>query len=159
MDEMKYDEAAKSFSRSLEVTQNSNSSQEIKDNARLQNEFNLAVIAIAKKDYASAKTHADAYRQGAEASKGAGRIKLSHELAGRIALGQKDYDKAIDELQQANEQDPMNLYRLSIAYQAKGDTTQAHEYAKKSAEFNPLPQLNYAFVRAKAAKAAEGKSS
>jgi len=159
MDEMKYDDAVKAFVRSLEITQNSNSSQEIKDNARLQNEFNLAVVAVAKKDYAAAKAHAETYRQGAEASKGAGRIKLSHELAGRIALAQKDYDKAIDELHQANEQDPMNLYRLSVAYQAKGDTTQAHEYAKKSADFNPLPQLNYAFVRAKAAKAAEGKSS
>ena len=158
MDEMKYDPAAKAFARSLQVTQNSNSSQEIKDNARLQNEFNLAVVAIAKKDYASAKTHGEAYRQGAEASKGAGRIKLSHELAGRIALAQKDYAKAIDELQQANEQDPMNLYRMSLAYQGKGDSAQAHDYAKKAAEFNPLPQLNYAFVRAKAEKAAEGKS-
>ena len=159
MDEMKYDDAAKAFTRGLQITDSSSLSQEIKDNARLQNEFNLATVAIAKKDFASAKTHAEAYRQGAEASKGAGRIKLSHELAGRIALAQKDYGKALDELQQANEQDPMNLYRISLAYQGKGDSTQAHDYAKKAAEFNPLPQLNYAFVRAKAEKAAAGKSS
>lgn len=159
MDEMKYDEAAKTFTRGLQITQSSSLSQEVKDNARLQSEFNLATVAIAKKDFASAKTHAEAYRQGAEASKGVGRIKLSHELAGRIALAQKDYGKALDELQQANEQDPMNLYRISLAYQGKGDSEQARDYAKKAAEFNPLPQLNYAFVRAKAEKAAAGKTS
>jgi len=148
----KYDEAAKQFEHSLELTEGSTLSQEIKDNARLQHHFNLAVVAIAKKDYASAKTHAETYRQGAEASKGAFRIQQAHELAGRIALAQKDYAKAIDELQQANQQDPSILYRLSVAYQAKGDGTQAREFAKKAAEFNSLPQLNYAFVRAKAEK-------
>jgi tetratricopeptide (TPR) repeat protein len=149
----KYDDARKQFDRSLEITEASTLSQEIKDNAKLQHHYNQAVVAIAKKDYASAKTHALTYKQGAEASKGAFRIKQGHELAGRIALAQKDYDKAIAELQQANDQDPLNLYRISLAYQGKGDSAQAHEFAKKAAEFNSLPQLNYAFVRTKAEKA------
>lgn len=148
----KHDDARKAFDHSLELVQGSALSQEIKDLATLQHHFNLGVLAIAKKDYAAAKTHAEAYRQGAEASNGNARIKLSHELTGRIALAQKDYDKAIAELQQANQQDPANLYRLSQAYAAKGDSTQAHDFAKKAAEFNSLPQLNYAFIRAKAEK-------
>ena len=146
--------AAKKFARSLEVTEASNLSEEVKNNARLQQHFNLAGIAIAKKDYVSAKKQAEEYRVGAEASKGNFRVRQAHELAGRVALAQKDYDKAIEELKQANKQDPMVLYRISLAYQAKGDGTQAHEFAKKAAEFYPLPQLNYAFVRAKAEKAA-----
>ncbi len=148
----KYDEAAKQFARSLELTEGSTLSQEIKDNAKLQNHFNLAVLAIERRDLAAARTHAGAYRQGAEASKGAGRIQQAHELAGRIALAQKDYADAIEQLKRANQQDPSNLYRLSLAYQAKGDATQAHEFARKAAEFNSLPQLNYAFVRVKAEK-------
>jgi tetratricopeptide (TPR) repeat protein len=154
----KDDEAAKKFAKSLEVTEASSLSEEQKNNARLQQHFNLAVVAIAKNDYASAKTHAEVYRVGAEASKGNFRVRQAHELAGRIAFAQKDYDKAIDELKQANEQDPLVLYRISLAYQAKGDGAQAREYAKKSAEFYPLPQLNYAFVRAKAEKVAESRS-
>jgi tetratricopeptide (TPR) repeat protein len=150
----KYDDAAKRFAKSLEITEASGLSEEMKNNARLQQNYDQATVAIAKKDYASAKTHAEAYRAGAEASKGNFRVRQAHELAGRIALAEKDYDKAIEELKQANEQDPLNLYRISLAYQAKGDTTQAHEFAKKSAEFYPLPQLNYAFVRGKAEKAA-----
>jgi tetratricopeptide (TPR) repeat protein len=154
----KYDDAAKKFAKSLEVTEASSLSEEVKNNARLQQHFNLAAIAIAKKDYASAKKHAEEYRAGAEASKGNFRVRQAHELAGRIALAQKEYNKAIEELKQANEQDPMVLYRISLAYQAKGDGTQANEYAKRAAEFYPLPQLNYAFLRAKAEKAAGAKS-
>jgi tetratricopeptide (TPR) repeat protein len=148
----KYDEAAKQFDRSLELTEDSTLSQEIKDNAKLQHHYSLAVIAIGKKDYAAAKTHADTYREGAEASHGSFRIQQAHDLAGRIALGQKDYDTAIAELQQANHQDPSNLYRISQAFKAKGDADQARDFLKKAADFNSLPQLNYAFVRASAQK-------
>ena len=79
---------------------------------------------------------------------------ISHELAGRIALAQKAYDDAIKELEQANQQDPRNLYRLGQAYQAKGDKDQAQKFFAEAAGFNSLPALNYAFVRAKAQKMA-----
>jgi tetratricopeptide (TPR) repeat protein len=69
-----------------------------------------------------------------------------------IALSEKDYDKAIAELNQANQQNPQNLYRLSQAYQGKGDSAKAKEFGAKAAAFNSLPQLNYAFVRTKAQK-------
>jgi tetratricopeptide (TPR) repeat protein len=118
----------------------------------------MTALAIGKKDYASAKTHADAYLAGAEVSKNPVQMKQAHELAGRIALAQKDYDKAIAELQQANLQDPRNLYRMSMAYQSKGDSAKAGEFCKKAAEFNPLPQLPYAFIRTKAQKMANGKA-
>lgn len=81
------------------------------------------------------------------------------KLTGRIALAEKDYDKAIAELQQANPQDPQNLYRLSQAYQAKGDAAKAREFCTKAAEFNSLPQLNYAFVRMAARKMLSGRKA
>jgi tetratricopeptide (TPR) repeat protein len=71
-----------------------------------------------------------------------------------IALAEKDYDKAIAELQQASQQNPQNLYRLSQAYQGKGDNAKAKEFATKAASFNSLPQINYAFIRTKAQKLA-----
>jgi tetratricopeptide (TPR) repeat protein len=150
----KYDDAAKQFARSLELIEGSTLSQEIKDNAKLQHEFNLTVLAIAQKDNASARTHAEAFRKGAESTKNPIRLKQVHELAGRIALAQKDYSRAKAELEQANDQDPSNLYRLSLACQGKGDSDAAREFAKRAADFNSLPQLNYALVRSKAQKAA-----
>jgi tetratricopeptide (TPR) repeat protein len=154
----KYDLAAQTFDRSLQLIESSSLAKEIKDNAKLQHHFNLTGLAIGKKDFASAKSHADQYRQGAETSKNPAQLKLSHELGGRIALAQKDYDTAISELEQANQQDPRNLLRLSEAYKAKGDSDKAKDFCAKAADFNSLPALNYAFIRVKARKAAGNKA-
>jgi tetratricopeptide (TPR) repeat protein len=154
LEAQKYSEAKKAFDRSLELIQSSDLSQEIKNNALLGHHFNMTMVAVGKKDYATAKAEAEEYRKGAEASKNAVQGRLSHELAGVIALAQKDYDNAIAELEQANQQNPRNLFRLYQAYQGKGDSAKAHEYCVKAAEFNPLPQLNYAFIRTKAQKMA-----
>jgi tetratricopeptide (TPR) repeat protein len=154
-----YDEATRQFDRSLQLMQGSSLSQDIKDNATLLHHFDLAGIAIAKKDYAAAKWHAEEFRRGAEAAKNSAQVRQAHELAGRIALAEKDDDKAIAELGQASLQDPRNLYRLSLAYEGKGDAAKAQEFMAKAAAFNSLPQLNYAFIRAKAQKKAGDKQA
>jgi tetratricopeptide (TPR) repeat protein len=150
----KYDEAKQAFDRAVKTTLDSGLSQEVKDNAKLFNHYNLARVAIGKKDLAAAKAEAEEFRKGAEAKGNPAQIKQAHELAGLIAMENKNYDEAISELQQTNQQNPQNLYRLAWAYQSKGDSAKAKEFYGKAAKFNSLPQLNYAFVRAKAAKAA-----
>jgi tetratricopeptide (TPR) repeat protein len=147
----RYDEAKAQFDRSLQLIESSSLSQDIKDNATLLHHYNMSAVAIGKKDYAAASAHLEEFRQAVEASKNPAQIKLAHELAGRIALAQKDYDNAIAELQQANQQNPRNLYRLGQAYEGKHDA-KAHEFYAQAAEFYPLPQLPYAFIRAKAQK-------
>lgn len=154
----KYDVAAQQFDRSLKMVEGSSLSPEIKNNAKLLHHFNLSALAIARKDYAAAKTHAEEFRQGVEVSKNPAQLKQVHELAGRIALAQKEYDKAITELGQANQQDPRNLYRLGQAYQGKGDTAKAKEFYAEASGFNSLPVLNYAFIRMKAQKMASGSA-
>jgi len=156
---LKYDLAEQQFERSFQLIESSSLSQEIKDNATLLHHFNEAGLAIGKKDYSAAKGHAEEFRKGAEASKNDLQIKQAHELAGRIALAEKDYASAIAELQQANEQNPRNLFRLYLAYLGKGDSAKAQEYCKQAAGFNSLPQLNYAFVRVKAEKLATGNKA
>jgi tetratricopeptide (TPR) repeat protein len=150
----KADEAKAQFERLLKLTQDSNLSQEIKDNAKLFHHYNLATVALGKKDNATAKTEAEEFRKGAEASKNPAQVRLSHQLAGMIALAEKDYDKAIAELEQTGQQNPQNFYRLCQAYQGKGDKAKAKELCTKAAGFNSLPQLNYAFARTKAQKMA-----
>jgi tetratricopeptide (TPR) repeat protein len=150
----RYDEAKEQFDRLLKMTDESTLSQEIKENAKRFHHYNLVTVALGKKDFATAKSEAEEFRKGAEVSKNPFQLKQTHELAGMIALAEKDYDKAIAELQQANQQNPQNLYRLSQAYQGKGDNAKAKEFGAKAAGFNSLPQLNYAFVRAKAQKLA-----
>jgi tetratricopeptide (TPR) repeat protein len=148
----KPDEAKALFERGLKMTEGSSLSQEIKDNAKLFHHYNLARVALAKKDLTTAKTEAEAFRKGTETLKNPFQTKQAHELVGMIALEAKDYDNAVAELQQANQQNPYDLYRLCQAYQGKGDLEKAKEFCTKAAAFNSLPQLNLAFIRMKAAK-------
>jgi tetratricopeptide (TPR) repeat protein len=57
----RYDVAQQQFDRSLQLIESSTLSQSIKDNAKLQHDFNITVLSIAKKDYAAAKSHAQEY--------------------------------------------------------------------------------------------------
>jgi len=152
----RFDEARTLFERSLKLTQDSNLSKEIKDNASLFHHFNLAKVAIGKKDLPTAKKEAEEFGRGAETSKNSAQIKQAHELMGTIALAEKDYDKAVVEFQQANQQNPYDLYRLCQAYEGKGDAEKAKESCTKAAGFNSLPLLNYAFIRTKAQKVSAG---
>ncbi len=147
----KYAEAKEQFDRLLKMIEGSSQSQEIKDNTRLFHHYNLATIALGMKDNAKAKAEADEFRKGA---KNPAQVRQAHQLDGMIALAEKDYDKAIAELQQTGQQNPQNFYRLCQAYQGKGDSAKAKEFCGKAADFNSLPALNYAFVRTKAKKMA-----
>ena len=149
----KLDEAKQAYDQALKTTADSNLSKEIKDNTALFHHYNLARVAIAKKDLAAAKTETDTFRKGAEAAKNPNQVKQAHELAGRIAFEEKNYDVAATELAQANQQNPDVLYLLGHAYHGKGDAAKAKESFTKAARFNSLPALNYAFVRSKAEKA------
>ena len=150
----KYAEAREQFDKLLKMTEGSGLSQEIKDNTRLFHHYNLATVALGMKDGAKAVAEAEEFRKGAEASKNPAQVRQAHQLLGMIALAEKDYDKAIAELQQTGQQNPQNFFRLCQAYQAKGDNAKAREFCQKAADFNSLPALNYAFVRTKARKMA-----
>ena len=155
----KYDAARQGFEHSLKLIQDSSLSQAIKDNAQLVQHYNLGAIAVGKKDYKTAKAEAAQFGAGAEASKNPVLVRQSHELAGMIALAEKDYALAITELLQANRQNPQDLYRLAQAYEGKGDKDKARGFYAQAAGFNSLPQLNCAFVRVKAQKMAGGKKA
>ncbi len=148
----KFDDAKTAFEKSIELSDKSDMSQDVKDNAHLFHHFNMATVAIGKKDMAQAKAEAEQFRKGSEASKNQNQIRQSHTLMGMIAIAEKNYDGAIAELNQTTLQNPQNLYRMGWAYQSKGDKAKAKEFYMKAAQFNGLPALNSAFIRAKAAK-------
>lgn len=146
-------DAKQAYEQALKMTMDSNLSREIKDNATLFHHYNLARVAIGQRDLATAKKETEEFRKGSEAAQNSAQIKQAHELAGMIALQEKNFDQAITELGQSNQQDPKNLYLLGEAHQGKGDAAKAKESFMKAAKFNSLPALNYAFIRTKAEKA------
>jgi tetratricopeptide (TPR) repeat protein len=152
----KPDQARQRFDQALSLVAKSSRSQEAKDNATLSHHYNVGRVALAKKDFATAKTEAAAYLEGAKAKDNEFRIRQAHKLTGKIALKEKNYDQAIAELAEANQQDPSVLYATGLAYQGKGDQAKAKELFRQAAESYTLPTFDHAFVRAKARRAAAG---
>ena len=146
----KYDEALARYREAVKLVKESNLSQEVKDNTELNLLYNAARVDIKKGDSASARAKAGRYLEGVEAIRNPNQIRLAHQLAGMIALKDKDYDRAIEELEQASQQNPYNLYRLALAYQGMGDDGKAMEFCGRAADFNALNNLNYAFIRTEA---------
>lgn len=148
----KNDEALATFNQALQLTEKSSLAAGAKRLTSLFHHVNVAAVAIARNDLATARSAAEEFRAGTAGTQNQFQLYLTHELAGRIALASNQYDSAIAELLQANLQDPYNLYRLALAYKGKGDTAKAKDYAGQAAHWNGLPALNYALVRSKAQK-------
>jgi tetratricopeptide (TPR) repeat protein len=148
------DEALAKFEKSIALTRESDRSKEAKENAERFFLFNSARAALIQNDVATAKAKAEEHRARVEAIKNLPQIRLSHQLAGLIALKEKEYDAAIAELEQANQLNPYNLYSMALANEEKGDLARAKELYRTTAEFNALNNLNYAFIRVKATQRA-----
>ena len=84
-------------------------------------------------------------------------MRQQHELAGRVAIVERDYQAAVAELEQANQQDPRVLYLLAVALQGKGDMAKSEQVAGRAANFNGL-SATYGFVRTKARTMAASRS-
>ncbi len=78
----KPEEARALYQEALKRLEGSDLSPEVKENARLVNQFNLGRVAVHSKDLAAARKHADAYMKGATAKKNSGQIRQAHDLAG-----------------------------------------------------------------------------
>jgi tetratricopeptide (TPR) repeat protein len=151
MDAGKSDQAQKRFQQALDVQLNSSLSPEAKEDAQLAHHYYLGRVALARNDLATAKSEAEQYLKGAEAKQNSTRIQQAHELAGTVALKEKNPDKAISELGKANQQDPYVVYLQAMANGVQeGNGKKAAELYRQAAESYTLPTLSYVLIRAKA---------
>jgi len=138
------------FEKALKITEASSLAEGVKEQARLTYLNNSARALLASGDIGKANENSEQYRTLVVKAQNQFQIRLAHELAGIIALEQRDYDIAIEQLSKANLQNPYNFYRLAIAYDGKGDKVKAKELYNKAAYYNILNALNYACIRIKA---------
>ena len=69
-------------------------------------------------------------------------------------MEEQNYQEAISEFSQANQQDPYTFYRIAEAYLKQNDPRSALEYYQRAARFNALNSINYALIRQRAVKKA-----
>lgn len=143
------DAAAAKFGEQVAAMEKADVAAPVKEATRRQHHFDQARLALARKDTAGARTRAAAYAAAVEAKKIPFEVRQSHELAGRIALAEKDYAVAVAELREANQQDPRVVYLLATALDGKGQTREAKQAAVAAADWNALSNT-YGYVRGKA---------
>ena len=102
---------------------------------------------------AGAKARSEEYAREVASSGNPFQKRLAHEIAGQVALAEKRWSDAASELAQANQVDPYNIYRQSLAQAGLGNAAEAKRFADAARNDNGLTNLNHAFVRHRLAKA------
>ena len=146
----KYDEALSNYNKSLQAIEESNLSEQVKENTRRFALYNESRVALMKNDLATAKAKSREFGEKAEAAKNNFQQWLYHELEGSIALKEKNYDKAEQEFKQSNMQNPYTYFRLAKVYKGKNDKENAKAQCEMAINFNSLNNLNQSFARTKA---------
>jgi tetratricopeptide (TPR) repeat protein len=145
------DAALARFRKAVEISNQTDAPEAVKEAARRNTLANQARAALAKGDLATARSRAEEYARQVAVRKVPFEVRQSHEVSGLVALQAKEYPRAVEELAQANQQDPRVLFHLALAQRGKGDAAAAAALLKGAADFNGLG-FNYGFVRAKARK-------
>jgi len=148
----KPDAALANYKLAMDIVQESDLSDEFKKNNRLGFLFNECRAALKMGDLAKAKSNQEKYAAQAEANQSRFQIWAAHQLAGMIALEEKDYETAVAEFEQSNLQNTYNLYRLALAYKGTGDKENAKKTCEELVKYNQLSSINYGLVRHKAKK-------
>jgi tetratricopeptide (TPR) repeat protein len=124
----------------------------VKVNATRIHLYNMARVLAHQHHFEEAEQQAATLLAEAKARGNRNQVRLAHEALGLAALFDGRYERAIEELLQASQQNPKNLYRLALAHQGAGRTDRAREFCERAARFNSLPNLNYALVRGNAVR-------
>jgi tetratricopeptide (TPR) repeat protein len=147
--------AGKSYEQAMAVAGVSGLPAEFKANVELGHHYNLGRVALAKKDPAAAKPHADALMSGATARANQGRIQQAHQLLGLIAMREKDAKAAMAHLSEADQRDAYTLFMLGTATAMGGDKDGAKAIFGRVAALNELPSVPAMLVLSPARKLAQ----
>jgi len=143
------DEAASKTEQAVNVITDSDLSSGVKGQARINYILNLARIAIAQKDWGKSEELIAQYREKVDVARNPVQIRNAHELAGKLALGREQWDEAIREFDEANQQDPEILYLAAQAWEGKGEQARAEQSYQAALNFRSVGSLSYALVRLK----------
>ncbi|MEZ5358800.1 MAG: tetratricopeptide repeat protein [Candidatus Zixiibacteriota bacterium] len=141
------EKALQYYKKAVDIIQASSRSDEIKKQNKLGYLYNAGRANVAMGQLAEAKGMAEKFSKAAQAAHTQFQIYQAYELNGLIAMAEKRYDDAIENFAAGNPLDPNIIFQLAKAYEASGDKKMAQKFYDKAADFNPLLNLRYAFIR------------
>ncbi|MEJ2581233.1 MAG: tetratricopeptide repeat protein, partial [Acidobacteriota bacterium] len=140
------DEAREKYNSQLEMMQSSDAIDEIKEGAERNRKWDLARVALADSDLAAASELAREYREQVAEHNIRFEVQRTHELDGMIALARGDFAEALDQFEQANQQNPQVWLLKAQAYAATGDRENGRSACEHVVHFNQI-NFNLAYVR------------
>ena len=120
------EQALSRYREAVGVMERAEVPEEVKRTARRNLLYNEARVALALEDLDTARRRTEEYREGIDIRQIPDEDRRHHELAGRIALLEEDWQAALGEFEQANQQDPIVLCLLAKAWKGLGDEQNAH---------------------------------
>ncbi|MGB5353607.1 MAG: tetratricopeptide repeat protein [Woeseia sp.] len=141
--------AAEHYAMALALAEKANINEANKAQARRNNMFKMATVAMVAEDAALAGERTDAYAAAVEDSGTAFERRRAHELMGYMSMINEDMAAGVQHLAQAGQFNPHVLYWSAVAHNDLGDKAKARDLFTRAANRNTLSQ-NLPFVRAKA---------
>jgi len=143
------DEALAKYNEAMKLMEASQLPEPVKAATRRNHVFEQGRVAVARHDVPTAKSRLAEYTGLVAPRNAPFELRQQHELAGMIALEEKRYAAAREELGQANQRDPRVLLMMAQAEQGAGNAQRASALAQKAAHFNEL-SFNFAYVKKRA---------
>jgi tetratricopeptide (TPR) repeat protein len=148
--------ARQEFVRVLALARQSNIPDRYKKSRELLHRGELALVAAAEKDFATANSEAEAMRAGFEGWANTYEKFRIHEVLGIVALRQGKWDESIAQFTQADQKSPWVMFHIAKAYEGKQDRETALTWYRKAATTYVLPNIMHALVRQASLRAAAG---
>jgi len=143
------EEAAEKYEASVEMMKTSDATDDVKLTTERNHTHDMARVALERGDSAVASELASSYREAVSGPNILFEVQQSHELGARLALAQEDPQKALADLEQANQQNPEVLLLEARAHVQSGDKVAARTACEEVVDFNQL-SVNLAYVRGQA---------
>jgi tetratricopeptide (TPR) repeat protein len=107
--------------------------------------FSEALIEAKNEYFKEADKKFASYEKAVKKGSNPKEMENVHQLSGLIAIEKGEFGMAVKELRQADQQDPITLYNLGVAYSKTGDKKQANIFYTRASEWN-VNGLGYAII-------------
>lgn len=115
-----------------------------------------AIVLATGKDFAGADKQLGIIRSMVDKRGSQSELRAYHMAAGQVEILKGNYDRALALLKQGPSENPMNMYRMAVAFERKGNSAEAHEMYKSVVHWN-WTGFPYAITRPQAMKKMNGK--
>jgi tetratricopeptide (TPR) repeat protein len=157
------EEAGERFEQAIEILETAEVDDSVKvttgrnllyHQARVALVAHQSKVALVAGDLEKAAELTEAYRQAVAQKQLTNEQQRLHELAGRLALAEEDYDTAAEELAQGEPGNPRILYYRALAEKGRGADEAARELAEQALGVNEY-SMDYALIHARAQRLLE----